>query len=118
MIKATAGGGGMGLQVCRDLNALRTGFAQVKSRGNSLFQNSSMFLEIYVESGRQGSLPRLANHADALSLDISKYRYSVMEVVTLYSWENESAQFRGATRRLLKRHQVHSCSRIPHFGKS
>lgn len=52
MVKATAGGGGMGLQVCRDSAQLKSAVESVKSRGGALFQNSGLFLEKYVESGR------------------------------------------------------------------
>lgn len=59
MVKATAGGGGMGLQVCRGVEELRKAFETVKSRGGALFNNAGLFLEKYVESGRYiGSLLR------------------------------------------------------------
>ncbi|KAI1620988.1 urea amidolyase [Exophiala viscosa] len=52
MVKATAGGGGMGLQVCRDVHDLENAVAIVKSRGEALFKNDGFFIEKYVESGR------------------------------------------------------------------
>ncbi|KAK4940224.1 hypothetical protein LTR10_019653 [Elasticomyces elasticus] len=52
MVKATAGGGGMGLQVCRDVSDLENAVAVVKSRGEALFKNDGFFIEKYVESGR------------------------------------------------------------------
>lgn len=42
----------MGLQVCHDVSQLRSAVESVKSRGGALFQNSGLFLERYVESGR------------------------------------------------------------------
>lgn len=47
MLKATAGGGGMGLMVCHNPEELRKSFIQVKSRGEILFKNSGVFLERY-----------------------------------------------------------------------
>lgn len=52
MVKATAGGGGMGLQVCRDVHDLENAVTVVKSRGEALFKNDGFFIEKYVESGR------------------------------------------------------------------
>ncbi|KIW09805.1 urea carboxylase [Exophiala spinifera] len=47
MLKATAGGGGMGLMVCLNEDELRKNFQTVKSRGGALFKNSGVFLERY-----------------------------------------------------------------------
>lgn len=47
MLKATAGGGGMGLLTCKDENEVRQNFATVQSRGQALFKNSGMFIERY-----------------------------------------------------------------------
>ena len=51
MVKATAGGGGMGLQVCHTPSELRAAVEVVKRRGNVLFKNSGFFLEKYIKSG-------------------------------------------------------------------
>ncbi|KAL2408119.1 Urea amidolyase [Exophiala dermatitidis] len=45
MLKATAGGGGMGLMACSDEKAVRESFKTVKSRGETLFKNSGLFME-------------------------------------------------------------------------
>ena len=47
MLKATAGGGGMGLATCRDADEVKESFAMVKSRGENLFKNSGIFIERY-----------------------------------------------------------------------
>lgn len=47
MLKATAGGGGMGLLTCADEKEVRQNFQTVQSRGSSLFKNSGVFLERY-----------------------------------------------------------------------
>ncbi|ODV97475.1 hypothetical protein PACTADRAFT_52218 [Pachysolen tannophilus NRRL Y-2460] len=52
MLKATAGGGGMGLKVCYEEAELKSNFQEVQSRGESLFKNTGVFLEKYVENGR------------------------------------------------------------------
>ncbi|WWD21796.1 urea carboxylase [Kwoniella shandongensis] len=52
MLKATAGGGGMGLQICYSSSEVRDAFASVAARGASLFKNTSMFMEKYVAKSR------------------------------------------------------------------
>lgn len=52
MLKSTAGGGGMGLKVCRTQEELGDSLEEVVSRGKTLFKNSEVFIEKYVECGR------------------------------------------------------------------
>lgn len=47
MLKATAGGGGMGLLVCADEAEIRKNYQTVQSRGASLFKNPGVFVERY-----------------------------------------------------------------------
>lgn len=51
-MKATAGGGGMGLVVCRTREELDSAIDTVRSRGTALFKDSGLFLEKYVENAR------------------------------------------------------------------
>lgn len=50
MLKATAGGGGMGLLTCNTEKEVRDSFATVKSRGGALFKNDGVFIERYYPS--------------------------------------------------------------------
>lgn len=50
MLKATAGGGGMGLVTCHSAQEVRQSFATVRSRGEALFKNAGMFIERYYPS--------------------------------------------------------------------
>ncbi|ETS86272.1 urea carboxylase [Pestalotiopsis fici W106-1] len=52
MLKATAGGGGMGLMVCQNEQDVKQSFEQVQSRGTTLFKNSGVFLEKYYPDSR------------------------------------------------------------------
>lgn len=52
ILKSTAGGGGLGLQVCRSPEELKEAFDKITSRGKALFGDASVFLEKYVEKGR------------------------------------------------------------------
>jgi len=47
IIKATAGAGGMGLSTCQDIAEVREAYATVRSRGETLFKNSGMFMECF-----------------------------------------------------------------------
>ncbi|EMC96259.1 hypothetical protein BAUCODRAFT_107733 [Baudoinia panamericana UAMH 10762] len=52
MLKATGGGGGMGLVVCNNADEVRSGFKTVRSRGETLFKNPGIFIERFVAEGR------------------------------------------------------------------
>jgi urea carboxylase len=52
MLKATAGGGGMGLQICHNATEIDAAFASVAARGATLFKNTDMFMEKYVAKSR------------------------------------------------------------------
>lgn len=52
MLKATAGGGGMGLQICNDPYQLQSSYETVVSRGITLFSNAGIFLERYYPVSR------------------------------------------------------------------
>ena len=52
ILKATAGGGGIGMRVCEDEAALREGFAAVARQGLSNFGEAGVFLERYVRRAR------------------------------------------------------------------
>jgi urea carboxylase len=47
MLKATGGGGGMGLITCSKPEEVREGFRMVQSRGKSLFKNPGVFIEAF-----------------------------------------------------------------------
>ncbi|ETN43925.1 urea carboxylase [Cyphellophora europaea CBS 101466] len=52
MVKATAGGGGMGLKVCYGEEEVRVAVESVSKRGEVMFKDAGVFLERFVESGR------------------------------------------------------------------
>lgn len=52
MVKATAGGGGMGLVVCHSPDQLSEAVDSVRSRGKTLFKDDGLFLEKYVGNAR------------------------------------------------------------------
>ncbi len=52
MLKATAGGGGIGMKICQGEADVREGFATVARLGSGNFGNGGVFLERYVEQAR------------------------------------------------------------------
>ncbi|WP_442679252.1 urea carboxylase [Sphingomonas sp. ASY06-1R] len=52
MLKATAGGGGIGMRVCADAGAVREGFAAVARLGAGNFGDAGLFLERFVPRAR------------------------------------------------------------------
>ncbi|TID21255.1 urea carboxylase [Venturia nashicola] len=52
MLKATGGGGGMGLITANNADQVREGFQRVTSRGAALFKNPGVFIERYYPASR------------------------------------------------------------------
>ena len=52
MLKSTAGGGGIGMQLCQDAAELREAFDSVRRLSRNNFSNAGIFLEKYVERAR------------------------------------------------------------------
>ncbi|MBU0538813.1 MAG: ATP-grasp domain-containing protein, partial [Gammaproteobacteria bacterium] len=52
MLKSTAGGGGIGMQVCHNEDDLRSGFDKVKKLGGNNFSNDGVFLEKFIARAR------------------------------------------------------------------
>lgn len=63
MLKATAGGGGMGLLTCHSEKEVRESFATVRSRGEALFKNAGMFIERYYPSSHHIEVQVFGNGA-------------------------------------------------------
>ncbi|WNC12844.1 acetyl-CoA carboxylase biotin carboxylase subunit [Brevibacillus brevis] len=52
MLKASAGGGGIGMQICRDEASLRQAYQSLRGRAKAYFGNDAMYVEKYVERPR------------------------------------------------------------------
>ncbi len=52
MLKATAGGGGIGMRICESEAAVREGFAAVVRQGEASFGDAGVFLERYIARAR------------------------------------------------------------------
>ncbi|MDP5102661.1 MAG: urea carboxylase [Erythrobacter sp.] len=52
ILKATAGGGGIGMRICADEASVREGFAAVVRQGEASFGDAGVFLESYIARAR------------------------------------------------------------------
>lgn len=52
LLKATAGGGGKGMRICRDASELPRAFEQASMEARSAFGNPGLYMERFVEGGR------------------------------------------------------------------
>jgi acetyl-CoA carboxylase biotin carboxylase subunit len=73
MLKASAGGGGIGMQIVQDDEALKKAFSGNQKRATDFFGNGEMFVEKLVENPRHIEIQVLADH----------------EGNTVYLWERE-----------------------------
>ncbi|AIF43647.1 acetyl/propionyl/methylcrotonyl-CoA carboxylase subunit alpha [Virgibacillus sp. SK37] len=62
MLKATAGGGGIGMQVVRSDNELAKAFESNSKRALTFFGNGAMFMEKKIENARHIEIQVLADH--------------------------------------------------------
>ncbi|KAI9724690.1 MAG: hypothetical protein M1828_003559 [Chrysothrix sp. TS-e1954] len=61
MLKATGGGGGMGLVIANDPEEVRQGFKTTTSRAQTLFKNPGIFLEKYYPASRHVEIQVFGN---------------------------------------------------------
>ncbi|KAI0459236.1 urea carboxylase [Xylaria acuta] len=66
MLKATGGGGGMGLQICHSSEDVRRAFEMVKNSGKRLFKNSGVLLEKYYPQSRHIEVQVFGNGNDII----------------------------------------------------
>ncbi|WP_349410399.1 acetyl-CoA carboxylase biotin carboxylase subunit [Pseudalkalibacillus sp. SCS-8] len=62
MIKASAGGGGIGMQRCEDEKTLRTAFVSSQNRAKAYFGNDEMFMEKFITNSRHIEVQIFGDH--------------------------------------------------------
>lgn len=62
MLKATAGGGGRGLRVCRSREELKKNFERATSEATKAFGKGNLYMEKYIDSPRHIEFQILADH--------------------------------------------------------
>jgi urea carboxylase len=69
MVKATAGGGGIGMRLCRTLADLRENFEAVERLGRTNFKEGGIYLERFVEEARHIEVQIFGNgHGQVIAL--------------------------------------------------
>jgi propionyl-CoA carboxylase alpha chain len=69
MIKATAGGGGKGMRIARDAQAMRDGFRAARSEAKSSFADDRVFIEKFIDEPRHIEIQVLADgHGNVIHL--------------------------------------------------
>ncbi|KAJ8132768.1 hypothetical protein O1611_g849 [Lasiodiplodia mahajangana] len=66
MLKATGGGGGMGLEICQCAEDVQRAFERVKNSGERLFKNSGVLLEKYILQSRHVEVQVFGNGKDII----------------------------------------------------
>lgn len=62
LLKASAGGGGIGMQICRDEEQLAKQFQSVQTKAKAYFGNGALFIEKWVERSRHIEVQVAADH--------------------------------------------------------
>lgn len=62
LLKATAGGGGKGMRVCRDARELPEAFAEARLEAEAAFGEAGLFIERFIEDGRHIEFQVLGDH--------------------------------------------------------
>ncbi|KAI1741537.1 urea carboxylase [Xylaria scruposa] len=68
MLKATGGGGGIGLQICHSPEDVQRAFERVQNSAERLFNNSGVFLEKYYPQSRHVEVQVFGNGNDIIHL--------------------------------------------------
>ncbi|KAI1424868.1 urea carboxylase [Xylaria sp. FL1777] len=66
MLKATGGGGGMGLQICHSTEDIHHAFQTVQNSGERLFKNTGVFLEKYYPRSRHVEVQVFGNGSEII----------------------------------------------------
>lgn len=69
MIKASAGGGGKGMRIVRDLNEVETAYTMARNEAESSFSNSDVYIEKFIENPRHVEIQLLGDsHGNIIHL--------------------------------------------------
>lgn len=71
MLKSTAGGGGIGMRVCRSASELSESFEAVKRLGQNNFSDAGVFIEKYIQRARHLEVQVFGDgHGDVIALGV------------------------------------------------
>lgn len=101
MLKATGGGGGMGLITCNEVSEVRQGYQMVQSRGKTLFKNPGVFIEKF--------------YPESHHIEVQVFGNGSGEAI---SFSKENAVSREGIRRLMKNAQARLLKSILNYEPS
>lgn len=85
IVKASGGGGGMGMTVCRDEKEMRANFDATREKGQILFKESAVFIEKYIERARHVEVQVFGNgeghviHAGERECSVQRRHQKIIE---------------------------------------
>lgn len=115
MLKASAGGGGIGMQICEDETSLRQAYQSLRGRAKAYFGNDAMYVEKYVEHPRHIEVQIAGDqHGNVLHLlerecSIQRRHQKVLE-------ESPSPFLDAATREMLCEAAVKAAKAVDYTG--
>ncbi|WP_142504761.1 acetyl-CoA carboxylase biotin carboxylase subunit [Melghirimyces algeriensis] len=115
MLKASAGGGGIGMQVVKSEEALKQSFASAQGRAQAYFGDSTLYMERFVESPRHVEVQIIADgkgktlHLFERECSIQRRNQKVLE-------ESPSPSIRQETREALYRAAVKAAEAVGYVG--
>ncbi|MFS0556400.1 acetyl/propionyl/methylcrotonyl-CoA carboxylase subunit alpha [Brevibacillus sp. 179-C9.3 HS] len=115
MLKASAGGGGIGMHICREEAELRQAYQSAKGRAKAYFGNDAMYIEKYIERPRHIEVQVVADqHGSVIHLlerecSIQRRHQKVLE-------ESPSPFLDTATRELLCDAAVKAAKAVGYSG--
>ncbi|KAL7419000.1 hypothetical protein Q5752_006684 [Cryptotrichosporon argae] len=98
MVKASGGGGGMGMQVCRDEAGLIANFEATREKGAALFKESAVFLEKFITRARHVEVQIFGNgaghvvHAGERECSVQRRHQKVIEESPCVLFASEAGQ--------------------------
>ena len=98
MLKATAGGGGMGLVVCDKADDVKEGFRMVQSRGKAVATGTESYSD-NLQARHCSRAATFSSKSIILQAIISKCKYSETDKVTLFILVSENALFSAEIRK-------------------
>jgi len=115
MIKASAGGGGIGMLVCRDDQELQKGYQAVKGRAKAYFGNDTLFMEKWVDRSRHVEV-QIAGDTNGSVIHLFERECSVQRRNQKVIEESPSPSIRPDTRERLTKAAVRAAEVVGYTG--
>ena len=101
LLKATAGGGGRGMRICRAANEVKNHFESASREAEKAFGNGALYLEKYIEGGRHIEFQVLADryghviHLGERECSIQRNHQKLLEEAPAFGLDAQTRQSLG-----------------------